>query len=293
MAGCSTSSRMAGSSTTTTSSACSSTSRGRQRADCRPVPTRCGWSSPTTAAASARAARPPCIVDGRPSGTARIDRTHAFNYSLCETGGVGVDSGSPVSDDYPADGNRVHRDHQLGTPGHRPGQPRAPARPGAVAALRDEPPVELIRRTADCDRLASNTSVGGHDRRRSGGRGPDRRGPRGRGPGDSGVVDHATGAPGELPGRYRPGPAGYRARSPTRDGSGRRPRSASPPEVRSARRSRYSSTSWTGPPSHCFHTGFPARTGWMGRRVLAWPQSAPWPPGPRRDRRISGPSSPT
>jgi arylsulfatase len=45
------------------------------------------------------------FVDGDQVGSARVERTHAFNYSLCETGGVGTDSGSPVSDDYPAGGN--------------------------------------------------------------------------------------------------------------------------------------------------------------------------------------------
>ncbi|HKE66514.1 MAG TPA: arylsulfatase [Micromonosporaceae bacterium] len=43
-------------------------------------------------------------VDGKAAGSTRIDRTHAFNYSLCETGGVGKDAGSPVSNEYPADG---------------------------------------------------------------------------------------------------------------------------------------------------------------------------------------------
>ena len=46
------------------------------------------------------------FVDGKQVGSGRIERTHAFNYSLCETGGVGVDSGAPVSDDYPSDGYR-------------------------------------------------------------------------------------------------------------------------------------------------------------------------------------------
>ena len=45
-------------------------------------------------------------VDGAPAGAGRIERTHAFNYSLCETGVLGVDSGAPVCDDYPADGYR-------------------------------------------------------------------------------------------------------------------------------------------------------------------------------------------
>jgi arylsulfatase len=45
-------------------------------------------------------------VDGQAVGSEHIPRTHAYNYSLCETGGVGVDSGSPVSDDYRAEESR-------------------------------------------------------------------------------------------------------------------------------------------------------------------------------------------
>jgi arylsulfatase len=44
-------------------------------------------------------------VDGKEAATGRVERTHAYNYSLCETGGVGVDSGSPVCEDYPAGDN--------------------------------------------------------------------------------------------------------------------------------------------------------------------------------------------
>ncbi len=39
-------------------------------------------------------------VDGNEAASGRIERTHAFNYSLCETGGVGTDAGSPVAPDY-------------------------------------------------------------------------------------------------------------------------------------------------------------------------------------------------
>ncbi len=46
------------------------------------------------------------FIDGKKAGSKKIERTHAFNYSLCETGGVGVDSAAPVSDDYPSDGYR-------------------------------------------------------------------------------------------------------------------------------------------------------------------------------------------
>jgi arylsulfatase len=41
------------------------------------------------------------FVDGQQVGSGRVERTHAYNYTLCETGGVGRDIGSPVTDDYP------------------------------------------------------------------------------------------------------------------------------------------------------------------------------------------------
>jgi arylsulfatase A-like enzyme len=40
------------------------------------------------------------FIDGRSAASGRLERTHAYNYSLCETGGVGRDSGAPVCDDY-------------------------------------------------------------------------------------------------------------------------------------------------------------------------------------------------
>jgi arylsulfatase len=45
-------------------------------------------------------------VDGNEAGTGRVERTHAYGWSLCETGGVGQDTGSPVCDGYPAVDNR-------------------------------------------------------------------------------------------------------------------------------------------------------------------------------------------
>jgi hypothetical protein len=40
------------------------------------------------------------FVDGDEVGSGRVEHTHAYNYTLCETGGVGRDVGSPVCDDY-------------------------------------------------------------------------------------------------------------------------------------------------------------------------------------------------
>jgi arylsulfatase len=42
------------------------------------------------------------FIDGRQVGSGRLERTHAYNYTLCETGGIGRDIGSPVCQDYPA-----------------------------------------------------------------------------------------------------------------------------------------------------------------------------------------------
>ena len=45
------------------------------------------------------------FVDANLVGSGRVERTHAFNYSLDETGGVGRDSGSRVAEDYPVGDN--------------------------------------------------------------------------------------------------------------------------------------------------------------------------------------------
>ncbi len=63
------------------------------------------------------------FIDGKKTGSTKIGRTHAFNYSLCETGGVSVDSGAPISDDYPSDGYRFTGDIdwvrlEIGTDSH-------------------------------------------------------------------------------------------------------------------------------------------------------------------------------
>ncbi len=44
-------------------------------------------------------------VDGDETASGRVERTHAFVYSLDETTDVGSDTGSPVSTDYPAGNN--------------------------------------------------------------------------------------------------------------------------------------------------------------------------------------------
>ena len=65
-----------------------------------PASTRCGWSSPTTAAGSARAARSTLYLDGDKVGEGRVDATVPMVFSADETTDVGSDSATPVSDDY-------------------------------------------------------------------------------------------------------------------------------------------------------------------------------------------------
>ena len=69
----------------------------------RPATTRCGWSSPTTAAASARAATVTLYIDGDPAGQGRVDATQPMIFSADETTDLGSDSATPVSDDYDPD----------------------------------------------------------------------------------------------------------------------------------------------------------------------------------------------
>ena len=57
-------------------------------------------------------------VDGTKVGEGRINRTHAFFFSMDETLEVGCDLGDPVSEDYPTR-QRVQRQDQLGADRHR------------------------------------------------------------------------------------------------------------------------------------------------------------------------------
>jgi arylsulfatase len=45
------------------------------------------------------------FVDGTKVGEGRVERTHAFLFSMDETADVGLDAASPVSEDYGAAGN--------------------------------------------------------------------------------------------------------------------------------------------------------------------------------------------
>ena len=72
----------------------------------RPAPIRSVWSSPTTAAASARAARSSLYLDGTKTGEGRVEGTVPMLYSADETCDIGSDTASPVSDDYTTAGSR-------------------------------------------------------------------------------------------------------------------------------------------------------------------------------------------
>jgi len=58
-----------------------------------------------TAAASARAAPPPCMSMGRRPGRDGSSWTHFTLFTFDETTDVGADTGAPVTDDYPARDN--------------------------------------------------------------------------------------------------------------------------------------------------------------------------------------------
>ena len=64
--------------------------------------TRCGWSSPTTVAASPRAATSRSTYDGNSVGTGRVEMTQAMIFSADETTDIGYESGTTVTPAYTA-----------------------------------------------------------------------------------------------------------------------------------------------------------------------------------------------
>ena len=99
-------------------------------------------------------------VDGNEAASGRIERTHAFNDSLCETGGVGTDAGSPVSTDYgPGDNTFTGEINWSLETWAR--QPRPPARPRATDALRDDATVGRRRRSALCSAAEASALTNG------------------------------------------------------------------------------------------------------------------------------------
>ena len=93
---------------TATTSSGSSSSRSTATSRSRRASTRCGWSSPTTAAGSARAATSRSTSTASEVGEGRVDATVPMLFSADETTDVGSDTATPVSDDYGPKDSDVH-----------------------------------------------------------------------------------------------------------------------------------------------------------------------------------------
>ena len=66
---------------------------------------RCGWSSPTTAAGWARAARRRSTSTARQIGEGRVEHTHATVFAADATALVGNKFGAPIGPDLEIEGN--------------------------------------------------------------------------------------------------------------------------------------------------------------------------------------------
>ena len=117
---------------------------------------RCAWSSPTTAAALARAAPSRSYCDGKEVGKGRVEQTQGFVFSADETTDIGYESGTTVSPDYTAHTSRFNGEDQLGA--DRPRQGRRGRRPlhlaGRAPPRRDGAAVGSVQRTAALCRAA-------------------------------------------------------------------------------------------------------------------------------------------
>ena len=135
----------AGRPTATTCSGCNA-SRSPATGRSRPASTRCGWSSPTTAAGWPRAAPSPCTSTASKVGEGRVEGTQPMLFSPDETTDVGSDSATPVSDDYGPKDQRLHRPGALGRdrPGRRRRRPGPSHHAGGAAADRHGPPVSAV-----------------------------------------------------------------------------------------------------------------------------------------------------
>ena len=78
-------------------------------------------------------------VDGAQVGEGRVDGTVPMLFSADETTDLGSDTGTPVSDDYRPEDERVHRPRALGADRRGRGRrgPRPPDHPGGADADRD------------------------------------------------------------------------------------------------------------------------------------------------------------
>ena len=98
----------------------------RRRRRSRPASTRSAWSSPTTAAGSARAAPSRSSSTATKVGEGRVDATVPMVFSADETTDVGSDTGTPVTDDFGERRDRVHRPRPLGRRSTSATTPRTP-----------------------------------------------------------------------------------------------------------------------------------------------------------------------
>ena len=105
--------------------------------------TRCGWSSPTTAAGWPRAATSRCTTTARPSARAASRQTQPMVYSADEACDVGADTGSPASPDYGPTGNRFTGEIEWVQTRHRRRQPRPPDHTRGSVQHRDGAAISL------------------------------------------------------------------------------------------------------------------------------------------------------
>ena len=80
-----------------------------ERPRCRPASTRSGWSSPTTAAGSARAATSTLFLDGDKVGEGRVEATVPMLFSADETTDLGSRQRHAGQRRLRPEGDRVHR----------------------------------------------------------------------------------------------------------------------------------------------------------------------------------------
>ena len=108
------------------------------------APTRCAWSSPTTAADWRRVATCASSRWQPRSGKVRAEATQPIIFSADETTDIGYESGTPVTSDYPAQEQPLHRQDPLGPARCRHRRPRPLHRPRGAPADRDGPPMTTV-----------------------------------------------------------------------------------------------------------------------------------------------------
>ena len=107
----------------------------------RPAPTRCAWSSRTTAAVWPRAATSRCTTTAPRWAPGRVEATQPMVFSADETTDIGYESGTTVSAGLHRRDQPLHRHDQLGPARRRRRRPRPLHRPRRAAPRRHGPPV--------------------------------------------------------------------------------------------------------------------------------------------------------